>query len=53
VFDSKQVELLYEGHRLKAIEISVLRKVPGPKRREISEDWRKLHEKDRHGVCSI
>jgi len=38
---------------MKAIEISVLSKKLGPERREISEDWGKLHEQDLHGVYAI
>jgi len=45
--------ILREGHRLKPTEISLLRKILGPKRREVSEDWGKLHEQNLHGVYSI
>jgi hypothetical protein len=34
---------LREEHRLRAFEYSVLRRIFGPKRDEVREEWRKLH----------
>jgi hypothetical protein len=34
---------LREGRRLRVIENRVLRRIFGPKRDEITEEWRKLH----------
>jgi hypothetical protein len=34
---------LREEHRLRAFEKSVLRRIFGPKRDEVTGDWRKLH----------
>jgi hypothetical protein len=35
--------ILREEHRLRVFENRVLRRIFGPKRDEVSEDWRKLH----------
>ena len=35
---------LREERRLRVFENSVLRRVIGPKRDEVTEEWRKLHE---------
>ena len=36
---------LREEHRLRVFENRVLRRIFGPKREEITEDWRKFHNK--------
>jgi hypothetical protein len=37
---------LREEHRLRVSENRVLRKIFGPKRDEVTEDWRKLHNEE-------
>jgi hypothetical protein len=37
---------LREKHRLRVFEIRVLRRVFGPKRDEVTGEWRKLHNED-------
>jgi hypothetical protein len=43
---------LREEHRLRVSETMVLRRIFGPKRDEITRDWRKLHNEDLHGLYS-
>jgi hypothetical protein len=42
---------LREEHRLRVFEISVSRRIFGPKREE-DESWRKLHNDELHGLYS-
>jgi hypothetical protein len=39
---------LREEHRLRVFENRVLRRIFGPKRDEVTEEWRKLHNEELH-----
>jgi hypothetical protein len=39
---------LGEEHRLRVFENRVLRRIFGPKRDEVTEEWRKLHNEEFH-----
>jgi hypothetical protein len=41
---------LREEHRLRVFENRVLRRIFGPKRDEVTRDWRKLHNEKLHGL---
>jgi hypothetical protein len=41
---------LREDHRLRVFENMVLRKIFGPKRDEVTGEWRKLHNKE---LCDL
>jgi hypothetical protein len=43
---------LREEHRLRVFENRVLRRVFGPKRDEVTGEWRKLHNKKLHDLYS-
>jgi hypothetical protein len=43
---------LREEHRLRVFENRVLRRIFGPKRDEVTGEWRKLHNKERHDLYS-
>jgi hypothetical protein len=43
---------LREEHRLGVSENMVLRKIFGPKRYEVTREWRKLHNEELHELCS-
>jgi hypothetical protein len=43
---------LREEHRLKVFENRVLRKIFGPKRDEVTGEWRKLHSEELHNLYS-
>jgi hypothetical protein len=43
---------LREKHRLRVFENTVLRRKFGPKRDEMTGDWRKLHNKKLHSFYS-
>jgi hypothetical protein len=43
---------LREEHRLKVSEHRVLRRIFGPKRDEMTGDWRKLHNEELHDLYS-
>jgi hypothetical protein len=43
---------LKKEHRLRAIEIRVIRRIFGPKRDEETGEWRKLHSEELHNLCS-
>jgi hypothetical protein len=43
---------LREEHRLKVFENRVLRKIFGPKRDEVTGEWRKLHNEELHDLYS-
>jgi hypothetical protein len=41
---------LRKEHRLRVFENRVLRRIFGPKRDEVTGDWRKLHNKELHNL---
>jgi hypothetical protein len=41
-----------EEHRLRVFENRVLRRIFGPKRNEVTGDWRKLHNEELHNFYS-
>jgi hypothetical protein len=43
---------LREEHRLRAFENKVLRRILGPKRDEVTGEWRKLHNEELHNLYS-
>jgi hypothetical protein len=43
---------LKEEHRLREFQNGVLRRIFGPKRDEMTEGWRKLHNEEFHDVYS-
>jgi hypothetical protein len=43
---------LREEHRLRVFENRVLRRIFGPKRGEVTGEWRKLHNKELHDLFS-
>jgi hypothetical protein len=43
---------LREEHRLKVFENRVLRRIFGPKRDEVTGEWRKLHIEELHNLYS-
>jgi hypothetical protein len=43
---------LREEHRLRAFENRILRRIFGPKRDDITGEWRKLHSEDLHILYS-
>jgi hypothetical protein len=43
---------LKEERRLRIFENRVLRRICGPKRDEVTEKWRKLHEEELHALYS-
>jgi hypothetical protein len=43
---------LREEHRLRVFEKRVLRRIFGPKRNEVTGDWRKLHNEELNNLCS-
>jgi hypothetical protein len=43
---------LKEEHRLKVFENRVLRRIFGPKRDEVTEEWRKLHNEELRDLYS-
>jgi hypothetical protein len=44
--------ILREKHRLRVFENKVLRRIFGPKRDEVTGDWRKLCNEERHNLYS-
>jgi hypothetical protein len=44
---------LREEHRLRVFENRVLRRIFGPKRYEVTGDWRKLHNEVFHNLYSL
>jgi hypothetical protein len=44
--------ILKEEHRLRVFENRVLRRMFGPKRDEVTGDWRKLHNEELHNLYS-
>jgi len=45
--------IMREEHRLRVFENSVLRKVFGPKRDEVTGEWRKLHNEELNDLYSL
>jgi hypothetical protein len=43
---------LREEHKLRVLENGVLRRIFGPKRDEMTGDWRKLHNEELHNLYS-
>jgi hypothetical protein len=43
---------LRKEHRLRMFENNVLRGIFGPKRNEVTGEWRKLHNEERHDLYS-
>jgi hypothetical protein len=43
---------LSEKHRLRVFENRVLRRIFGPKRDEVTGEWRKLHNEELRNLCS-
>jgi hypothetical protein len=43
---------LREVHRLRVFENRVLRRISGPKRDDVTGDWRKLHNEELHNLYS-
>ena len=43
---------LREERRLRVFENMVLRRIFGPKRDEVTGEWRKLHNEELHDPCS-
>jgi hypothetical protein len=41
---------LREEHRLRVFEKRVLRRIFGPRRDEVTGDWRKLHNEELHNL---
>jgi hypothetical protein len=41
-----------EGRRLRVFENKVLRRIFGPKRDEVTGEWRRLHNKELHALYS-
>jgi hypothetical protein len=44
--------ILREEHRLRVFENRVLRRIFGPKRDEVTGEWRKLRNKELRNLCS-
>jgi hypothetical protein len=44
--------ILREEHRLRVYENRVLREIFGPKKDEVTGEWRKLHDGELHNLCS-
>jgi hypothetical protein len=44
---------LWEEHRLRVFEKRVLRRISGPKRDEVTGEWRKLHNEELHNLYSF
>jgi hypothetical protein len=44
---------LKEERRLRVFENRVLRKIFGPKREEVTGEWRKLHNEELNGLYSV
>jgi hypothetical protein len=45
--------MLREEHRLRVFENRVLRRIFGPKRDEVTGEWRKLHNEELHNLYSF
>jgi hypothetical protein len=42
-----------EEHRLRLFENWLLRKILGPKKDEVTKEWRKQHNDELHDLCSL
>jgi hypothetical protein len=49
----KVVSYIKKQHRLRLIDNRVLRKVFGPRRAEVTEDWRKLRSEELQDLYSV
>jgi hypothetical protein len=45
--------MLEEEHRLMVFENRILRRIYGPKRDEVTREWRKLHNEELHNLYSF
>jgi hypothetical protein len=45
--------ILREERRLRVFEIRVLRRIFGPKRDDVTGDWRKLHNEELHNIIRM
>jgi hypothetical protein len=52
VFVCSEKIVIGEEHRLRVFESRVLRRIFGPKRDEVTGDWRKLHNEELHSLYS-
>jgi hypothetical protein len=57
IYFSSNIYVIYiikfhEEHRLRVFENRVLRRIFGPKRDEVTGDWRKLHNEELHNLYS-
>jgi hypothetical protein len=43
---------LREEHRLRVFENRVLRRIFGPKKHQVTGEWRRLHKGDLYNLCS-
>jgi hypothetical protein len=43
---------LQEEYRLRVLENRVLRRISGPNREEVAEDWRRLYNEELHSLYS-
>jgi hypothetical protein len=43
---------LREEHRQRVLEKRILRRIFGPKRDDVTGEWRKLHNEELHNFCS-
>jgi hypothetical protein len=50
--DHRNSQILREEHRLGVFENRVLRRIFGPKRDEVTGEWRKLHNKELRDLYS-
>jgi hypothetical protein len=50
--DVKKLILFFTEHRLRVFENRVLRRIFGPKRDEVMEGWRKLHNEELRNLYS-
>jgi hypothetical protein len=51
-FEQRGLTPLREEHRLKVFENRVLRRMFGPKRDEVTGEWRKMHSRELHNLYS-
>jgi hypothetical protein len=47
-----KVQYLHDNYRLRVFEDSVLRRIFGPKRDDVTGEWRKLHNEELHTLYS-
>jgi hypothetical protein len=51
-YDMKELIVLREEHRLRVFENRVLRRIFGPKRDEVTGEWRRLHNEELNDLYS-